>query len=98
DLPGLFVPDDPGQERGSVAGVEATHLGSGLAKDRVVGGNGEVADDLEHVAPADAVSGHHGDDRLRERPAQPLEAADVEPGGLVVAYVAPAPAPLLVAP
>jgi hypothetical protein len=40
----------------------------GLAEARVVGGDREVADEVQHVAAADRVAGDHRDDRLGRPP------------------------------
>src|SRR5439155_4203818 len=50
DLTGLLLAHDPGQEPGAVAAVEAAHPGAGLAEAGVVGGDRQIADDVEDVA------------------------------------------------
>ena len=80
DLPGALVADHPGQQSGAVAAVERAHLGAGLPEHGVVGGDGQVGDEVEDVAAADGVSGDHGDDRLGEAPHLDLEVEHVEAG------------------
>ena len=53
---------------GPVAGIEAADLGPRLAEHRVVGGDGEVADQVQHVAAAHAVPRHLRHHRLRQPP------------------------------
>src|SRR5215211_4549335 len=53
DLLGLLGPDQARQDRGAVAAVERAHARAGLAEARVVGGDRQVADDVQHVAAAD---------------------------------------------
>ena len=76
--------------------------GPGLAEDGVVGGDRQVADQVQDVAAADRVAGDHRDDRLRSAADLHVEVADVEPadallGDLVVADVAVVAADPLVA-
>ena len=53
DLLGLLRPDQPRQDARAEAAVERADLGAGLAEARVVGGDRQVADDVQHVAAAD---------------------------------------------
>ncbi len=53
-------------------------LGPGLTEPGVVGGDGQVADQVQDVTTADGVTGHHGHHRLREAPDLDLEVEDVE--------------------
>src|SRR5690606_39539238 len=85
------------QQRRPVACVEAAYLGPGLPEDRVVGGDGQVAHQVQHVPAADGVARHHGDDRFGQIPDLPLEVQDVEARDLVVAHVPPVTPHLLVA-
>ena len=78
---------------GPVAAVEAAHLRPGLAETGVVGGDGQVADQVKDVSAADGVAGDHGYDRLGQPADLDLQVQDVEPpdaatGHLVVAQVA----------
>ena len=102
DLPRLLLADDAGQEAGAVAAVERADLRAGLAEAGVVGRDGQVAHDVEHMAAADRVARHHGDDRLGRAPDLDLEVEDVEAADallrdLVVADVAVVAADALVA-
>ena len=64
DLLGLLLADLLGEQAGAEAAVEAADPRAGLAEAGVVGGDREVADDVQHVAAADRVAGDHRDDRL----------------------------------
>src|SRR5579864_546336 len=68
DLARLLLSDDAGQEPRAVAAVEAADPRTGLAEPGVVGGDREVAHDVQHVAAADRVPGHHRDHGLRQPP------------------------------
>src|SRR4051812_47019776 len=101
DLLRLLHPDDVRQQRGAEAAVEAPHARAGLAEARVVGGDREVADHVEHVAAAHCVAGHHRDDRLGSAAhlqvqVGHVEAADPAAGGLLVGHVAAVAADALV--
>ena len=98
----MLDPDRAGQQPGAEAAVEAADPGAGLAEDGVVGGDREVADQVQDVAAADRVAGDHRDDRLRQAADLDVQVADVEPadallGDLVVADVAVVAADPLVA-
>ena len=66
DFAGFFLADDAGEVAGAEAAIERTDLRAGLAETGVVRGDGEIADDVQHVAAADRVAGDHGDDGLRQ--------------------------------
>ena len=90
------------EERRAEAAVEAPDPRPGLAEAGVVGGDREVADEVQDVAAADRVAGDHRDHRLRQAPDLDVEVADVEPADallrdLVVADVAVVSADALVA-
>ena len=75
---------------------------AGLAEARVVGGDRQVADDVQHVPAADGVARHHGDHRLGRAPDLDLQVEDVQAADallrdLVVADVAVVAADDLVA-
>ncbi len=91
-----------GQQPGAVAAVERADLRAGLAEARVVGGDGEVAHDVQHVAAADRVAGHHRHDRLGraadlDLEVEHVEAADAVLGDVVVTDVAVVAADALIA-
>ena len=46
------------------ARCEAAHARACLAEDGVLGGSGEVADEMQHMAAADSKAVHSGDNRL----------------------------------
>src|SRR3954451_3156211 len=93
DLLGALLPHLRGQDRGAEAAVERADARSRLAEAGVVGGDGQVAADVQHVPAADRVAGDHGDDRLGQ-PADlhvqvgDVEAPDARAGLLLVALVA----------
>ena len=97
DLAGLLLADDAGEVGRAEAAVERADLRSGLAEAGVVGGDRQVADDVEDVAAADRVAGDHGDDRLGQAADFFLDVEDVEAGHAVLAEVAARAADALVA-
>ena len=97
DLARLLVPDDAREVRRAVAGVERADLRAGLAEARVVGGDRQVADEVQHVPAADRVARDDGDDRLRDVADELLQVEHVQPRHLVLADVAAVPAHALVA-
>ena len=60
------------------AAVEAADPRPGLAEPRVVGGDREVADHVQHMAAADGVAGHHGHHRLGQRADLALQVEHVQ--------------------
>ncbi len=73
---------------------EAADLWTGLAESSIVGGDGQVANDMEHVASADRIAGDHRDDGLGQPPDLDLEVEHIEPPdalGIDVAVVASNP-------
>ena len=78
-LLGPLHSDGPGQQAGPVATVEAAHLRSGLTEPGVVGGDAQIAHQMEDVAAADGVAGHHGHHRLGQAADLDLEVEDVQP-------------------
>src|SRR5436305_810291 len=86
----------------SLSGVRSGALRAALAEARVVGGDRQVADHVQHVAASDRVARHHRDDGLRQPPDLHVEVGDVEATdaalrGLVVAHVPGVAAHALVA-
>src|SRR5215211_9178023 len=63
-LPRLLLPHDPPEVGGAETGIDRAHLRADLAEDRGVGGDGQIAHRGQHVAPADRVAAHLGDNRL----------------------------------
>jgi hypothetical protein len=63
----------------NVAAVERAHLGAHLAEPGVVRGDGQIADQVEHVPAADGVPGDHGHHRLGQPADLDLQIGDVEP-------------------
>ena len=60
-------------------------FGPGLAEARVVGGDREIADDVQDVAAADRVAGDHRDDGLRHPADLDVQVGDVEAADRLVA-------------
>ena len=97
-----WTPTCAREQPGAEAAVEAADPGAGLPEDGVVGGDRQVADQVQDVAAADRVAGDHRDHRLRQAADLHVQVADVEPadallGDLVVADVAVVAADPLVA-
>src|SRR5436190_9542906 len=102
DLLGLLDPDVAGEQGRSEAAVEASDARAGLPEDGVVGGDRQIADEVEDVPAADGVPGDHRHHRLRQPADLDVEIADVEAADallrdLVVADVAVVAADPLVA-
>src|SRR5215472_618102 len=94
DLARLLLANDSGEQSRAVAPIEATHTRACLAEPGVVGGDGQVADDVQDVTAPDCVAGDHRDDRLGGAPDLDLEVEDVEPADATfvpVAVVTPDP-------
>src|SRR5207247_8666828 len=77
DLPRPLPADDPGEAPGAVARVHAADAGPGLAEDGVLGGDREIAEDVQHVAAADREAVDHRDDRLRDVADRAVQSLDV---------------------
>jgi hypothetical protein len=60
-----------------VARIDAADPGARLAEDRGVGGDRQVAQDVQHVPSADREAVHHGDHRLRDLPDGAVQGLDV---------------------
>ena len=86
-----------GEETGAVTAVEAADPRTGLAEARVVGRDGEVAHDVQHVAAADRVPGDHRDHGLGKPTDLHLQVEHVEPADAVVVAVAVVAAHALIA-
>src|SRR5690606_6415674 len=97
DFARLLLADDARQIAGAKAAVEAADDGTGLAEDGVVGGDGQIADDVQDVPPADGVARHQGDNWLGHRADDALQLQYVAPGQAVLVDVARLAAYLLVA-
>src|SRR5205807_6320572 len=97
DLARLLLPDAAGEESRPVAAVERADLRARLPEPGVVGGDGEVAHDVQDVPAADRVPGDHRHHRLRQPADLDLEVEDVETADAVVADVAVVAADALVA-
>ena len=74
----LLGPDQVAQEGGAEAAVPGADPRPGLAEAGVVGGDRQVAADVEDVAAADRVAGDHRHHRLRQPPHLHLQVGDVE--------------------
>ena len=98
DLLRLAQADRLGQQRGAEAAVEGADARAGLAEARVVGGDREVADEVQDLAAADRVAGDHRDDRLRQPAHLHVQVGDVEaPDRRALGHVAGVAAHALVA-
>src|SRR4051812_13463833 len=97
DLARLLLADDAREVRAAEPGVEAADPRAGLAEPRVVGGDRQIAHQVEDVAAADREAGDLRDDRLGQVADPHVEIEDVEPRHAVVADVAARAAHALVA-
>ena len=93
----LFLADDAREVARAEAAVKTADLGAGLAENRVVRGNRQVANHLQHMAAADGVARHQRDDHLRHRADEPLQIQHVEPRRPALVLVARRAAHALVA-
>ena len=66
------------QQARAEAAVEGADRGPGLPEARVVGGDRQVADEVQHVAAADRVAGDHRHDRLGQPADLDVQVGDVE--------------------
>ena len=78
DLLGLLGADQVAQHAGAEAAVQRADARAGLAEARVVGGDRQVADDVQHVAAADRVAGDHRHHRLGQPADLDLQVGHVE--------------------
>lgn len=80
DLPGEFLPDLACEQCRSVTAVERGDVGVGLLEDGVLaGGDGEIADNMERMAPSGRPARNDRNDRFRHEPDEALDLKDVEP-------------------
>src|SRR2546430_8012900 len=90
DLLRLLGPHEARQQAGAEAAVEGAHARADLTEARVVGGDREVAPQVQDVAAADRIAGDHRDHRLGEAPDLDVQVGHVEaahagaPGGVLV--------------
>src|SRR5579884_1147405 len=85
DLPGLLGANQAREDAGAEAPVEAADAGADLAEAGVVGGDRQVADDVQHVAAPDRVPGHHRHDRLGQAADLHVEVGHLEAADGLVA-------------
>lgn len=81
NLAGFFLADDAGKVAGPVTSIEGTDFGAGLSEFGIVGGDGEIAEDVQDMASADSPARDHGDNRLGTGADLPLKIQDIEPFG-----------------
>ena len=74
----FFWADEVAQDRRAEAAVEGADARAGLPEARVVGGDREVAHEVQDVPAADRVAGDHRDDRLRQAAHLHVQVGDVE--------------------
>ena len=77
-----FLTDHAGEVGRAEPGVERPHPRAGLAEHRVLGGDRDVAEDVEHVPTADGVPVDGGDDRLGNVADEPVQRLHFEQAGL----------------
>src|SRR5690606_4967946 len=56
DFTRLLLPDDTSEIARAIAAVEAAHARTGLPENRVIGGNRQVADHVQHVTAANRIT------------------------------------------
>jgi hypothetical protein len=78
DLAAPLLADDAGEVGRAETGVERADPWTALAEARVLGGDGEVAQHVQHVAPADRDAVDGGDDRLRDVADDAVQTLDLE--------------------
>src|SRR5664279_2043511 len=78
DLLGLLRADEVGQQARAEAAVEGADLRPDLAEARVVGGDRQVAHEVQHVPAADRVAGDHRHDRLGQPADLHVQVGDVK--------------------
>src|SRR6266581_1919157 len=66
DLPCLLFAHNPSKIGATIAGVEATDTRTGLAKARSIGSEGDVADHVQYMTPADGKAVDRSDYRFRD--------------------------------
>ena len=96
-LLGALLTDLPREQPDAVAAVERAHARTGLAEPSVVGRDREVAAQVQDVAAADRVSGHHREDRLGEASDLDLQVEHVQPTDALLVDVAVVSTDLLIA-
>ena len=78
ELLGLLGSYEVRQQARPEAAVERSNARADLAEAGIVGGDREVADQVQHVAAADRVARDHRHHRLRQAPDLDVEVGDVE--------------------
>jgi len=78
DLLGLLGPHQPREDARAKAAIEGSHAGADLPEAGVLGGDRQVADDVQDVPAPDRVPRHHRDHRLWHPPDLDVEVGDVE--------------------
>ena len=64
NLTGFFLTNDARQITGTESAIERANFGSRLAKTSVIGSDGEIANNVQHVTATDRISSDHGHDGL----------------------------------
>ena len=78
DLTSLFLTDKAGHVACSPAPVKGAYFRPCLTENSVFSRNGQVTEHMQNVAPADRVTGNHGDNRFRAGADVALEVEHVE--------------------
>ena len=78
DLARALLADRAREQTGAVATVERAHARTGLAEAGVVGGDAQIAHDVQHMATPDGVARYHRDDGLGDAADRDLQIQDVE--------------------
>ena len=85
----FFGPDEVREQARAEAPVEGADLRADLPEARVVGGDRQVADEVQHVPAADRVAGDHRHHRLRQPADLDVQVGHVEAAhaGLVIEVI-----------
>ena len=78
DLTRLFLTHDTRQVHGAKAGVKTPHLGTGLAKNGALRGDGQVTEDMQDMATTNGIAIDLGDDRLGNLADHTMQVAHLE--------------------
>src|SRR6266566_4029801 len=87
DLTSLFVTNDARHVGSSPAGIKTADPGTSLSKPGIIGGNGQIAEQVQHVTAPDGVACDHCYDRLGKIFDDFLQVEGVQAGHTIFADV-----------
>ena len=97
DLPCLALSHQPGKVAGAKAAIKTAHPRSRLAKYGVLSRQAQIAQQVQHLATTDRVTGHQGNHHLRQAADQALQIQHIETGQTRLVEIAPIAAHALIA-